>query len=124
MTALSSARAALWKITRGRGVAGSDGVGQRVSDQLGPQMIGHGVADDPLRGDVDHCYVGKALPGADVADVLAPAQVQLAARRSATPPIDPVAAPTDSAPATKTEANQAGTPGDNMSSAAPVMCND
>jgi len=34
-------------------VAGRDRVGQGAGDQLGAQVAGHGVADDPAGGDVD-----------------------------------------------------------------------
>ena len=67
-----------WKITPGRRVAGGDGVGQGVGDQLGAQVIGDRVADDAAGGDVDHGgQVQPALPGPDVGDVAAPAGVEL-----------------------------------------------
>src|SRR5215211_991987 len=60
----------------GRGVAGGDRVGQRVSDQYGAQVLGQGEANHPARGDVDHRgQVQPAFPGRDIGDVATPAGV-------------------------------------------------
>jgi hypothetical protein len=46
--------------------AGRDPVGQGISDQLSAQVAGHGVADDPPRGDVDHgSHVQPPFRGTD-----------------------------------------------------------
>ena len=81
-----------WKITPGRGVAGGDRVGQRVGDQFGAQVIGHGVADDAAGGDVDDgSQVQPPLPGGDIGDVAAPPGVHRCGTRGEVA-ADPVAA--------------------------------
>src|SRR5580704_1718048 len=56
------------------GITGGDRVGQRVADQLGAQVIGHGKPDDAPGGDVDDSgQVQPAFPGGDIGDVAAPA---------------------------------------------------
>src|SRR5215217_1780801 len=58
------------------GIASGHGVGQRVGNQLGTQMLGHGEPHDPPRGDVDYGrQVQPALPGREVGDVATPAGV-------------------------------------------------
>src|SRR6266516_2058757 len=57
-----------------RRVAGSDRVCQCRRDELGAQVIGYRIADDPAGGDVDHGgQIQPPLPGADVGYVTAPA---------------------------------------------------
>src|SRR3954451_5358888 len=81
-TSRSSARVAYWvevywaapvgvEDHAGVGVAGRDGVGQGVGDQVGAQVVGHRVADHTPGGDVDDGgQVEPPLPGVDVGDVL------------------------------------------------------
>src|SRR5215207_5082324 len=60
----------------GLGVAGGDRVGQRVSDQLGTEMLGQGEPDHPARGNVDHGgQIQPAVPGREVGDVATPAGI-------------------------------------------------
>ena len=60
----------------GCGVAGGDGVGQRVGDQVGTQVLGEREPDHAPRRDVDHGgQLQPPLPGRDVGDVAAPAGV-------------------------------------------------
>src|SRR5215213_4845220 len=58
------------------GVAGGDRVGQRVSDQLGTEMLGQGEPDHPARGNVDHGgQIQPPFPGREVGDVATPAGI-------------------------------------------------
>src|SRR5215207_3861779 len=58
------------------GVGGGDRVGQRVSDQLGTEMLGQGEPDHPARGNVDHGgQIQPAVPGREVGDVATPAGI-------------------------------------------------
>jgi hypothetical protein len=44
----------------GRGVAGSQGIGESVGGQFGAHVIGHGVAGDLAGGDKAHANVPRA----------------------------------------------------------------
>src|SRR5512132_1526171 len=60
----------------GLGVAGGDRVGQRVSDQLGTEMLGQGEPDHPARGNVDHRgQLQPPFPARDIGDVATPAGI-------------------------------------------------
>jgi hypothetical protein len=60
----------------GCGVAGGDGVGQRVGDQVGTQVLGEREPDHAPRRDVHHGgQLQPPLPGRDIGDGAAPAGV-------------------------------------------------
>lgn len=71
-------RSSLWKIRPGSGSRAATALPGAAVTQLGAQVIGQGVADDPAGGDAGHDgQVQPAFPGADVGDVAAPAGVDL-----------------------------------------------